>query len=139
MAQYFQPKEFRDSWVAATDIYDTTGYERRLQEATHLYDGKQPKDVFPHWAIWIDPSTADEAAMLKTNIKNYIDQNSLQFVTGAKDLNKDWDAYVAGLNKLNLKRYTEIMQQSYDKSFKNKAMVLYGPGVIQDFTLPNDG
>lgn len=118
MAQYFQPKEFRDSWVAATDIYDTTGYERRLQEATHLYDGKQPKDVFPHWAIWIDPSTADEAAMLKTNIKNYIDQNSLQFVTGAKDLNKDWDAYVAGLNKLNLKRYTEIMQQSYDKSFK---------------------
>jgi len=33
-------------------------------------------------------------------------------------LNKDWDAYVQGLEKLNLKRYLEIMQQSYDKSFK---------------------
>lgn len=118
MAQYFQPKTFRDGWIAATDLYDTTGYERRLQEATNLYNGKQPKEVFPHWAIWIDPSAADEAAMLKTNIKSYIDQNALQFVTGSKDLNKDWDAYVAGLNKLNLKRYLEIMQQSYDKSFK---------------------
>ncbi|KRF21676.1 extracellular solute-binding protein [Paenibacillus sp. Soil787] len=118
MAQYFQPKAFRDGWIAATDLYDTSGYERRLQEATNLYNGKQPKEVFPHWAIWIDPSAADEAAMLKTNIKSYIDQNALQFVTGSKDLNKDWDAYVAGLNKLNLKRYLEIMQQSYDKSFK---------------------
>lgn len=118
MGQYFQPKAFRDAWVASTDIYDSAGYERRLQEATHLYDGKQPKEVFPHWAIWIDPSVADETAMLKTNIKNYIDQNALQFVTGAKDLNKDWDAYVQGLEKLNLKRYLEIMQQSYDKSFK---------------------
>jgi putative aldouronate transport system substrate-binding protein len=118
MAQYFQPKEFRDSWVASTDIYASAGYERRLQEATHLYDGKQPKDVFPHWAIWIDPSVADEAAMLRTNIKNYIDQGAVKFITGNKDLNKDWDEYVNGLDKLNLKRYLEIMQQSYDKSFK---------------------
>ncbi len=118
MAQYFQPKEFRNSWVASTDIYESAGYERRLLEATNLYNGKQPKEVFPHWAIWIDPSVADEAAMLQTNIKNYIDQGALKFITGNKDLNKDWDEYVNGLDKLNLKRYLEIMQQSYDKSFK---------------------
>lgn len=118
MAQYFQPKEFRNSWVASTDIYESAGYERRLLEATNLYNDKQPKDVFPHWAIWIDPSVADEAAMMQTNIKNYIDQGALKFITGNKDLNKDWDEYVNGLDKLNLKRYLEIMQQSYDKSFK---------------------
>ncbi len=118
MAQYFQPKAFRDSWVQATDIYSPDGYERKLQEATHLYDGKQPKAVFPHWAIWIDPAIADEAATLRTNITTYVEQNALQFVTGSKDLNKDWDAYVAGLDQNNLKRYLEIMQQSYDKSAK---------------------
>ncbi len=118
MAQYFQPKAFRDGWVQATDIYASEGYERRLQEATHLYDGKQPKEVFPHWAIWIDPAVADEVATLRTNITDYINQNSLQFVTGAKSLDKDWDAYVAGLDQLGLKRYLEIMQQSYDKSAK---------------------
>lgn len=118
MAQYFQPKEFRNSWVASTDIYESAGYERRLLEATNLYNGKQPKDVFPHWAVWIDPSVADEAAMLQTNIKNYIDQGALKFITGNKDLNKDWDEYVNGLDKLNLNHYLEIMQQSYDKSYK---------------------
>lgn len=118
MAQYFQPKEYRNAWVASTDIYESAGYERRLLEATNLYDGKQPEELFPHWAIWIDPSVADEAAMMQTNIKSYIDQAMLQFMTGNKDLNKDWDSYVSGLDKLNLGRYLEIMQQSYDTSFK---------------------
>jgi putative aldouronate transport system substrate-binding protein len=118
MAQYYNPKEFRDGWVQATDIYASNGYERRLQQATHLYDGNQPTDVFPHWAIWIQPDQADEAATLRQNITDYVNQNSLQFVTGAKDLSKDWDAYIAGFDKLNLTRYLQIMQASYDSSFK---------------------
>jgi putative aldouronate transport system substrate-binding protein len=116
LAQYFQPKTFRDRWVQGTDIYASDGFERRLQEATHLYDGKQPKEVFPHWAVWIDPAIADEVATLRTNITSFVDQNALQFVTGAKDLDKDWDAYVAELDQLGLPRYLEIVQQSYDKS-----------------------
>jgi putative aldouronate transport system substrate-binding protein len=116
MAQYYQPKEFRDGWIQATDIYSPEGYERRLQEATHLYEGKEPSEIFPHWAIWIDPAVADEAAMIRTNIEDYIDQNSLQFITGSKDLDKEWDAYIEGFEQLNLKRYLEIMQEAYDNS-----------------------
>lgn len=118
IAQYFQPKTFRDGWVQATDIYASNGYERRLQAATNLYNGKQPKDPFPHWAIWTDPAKADEMAMLRQNITDYVNQNALQFVTGAKSLDKDWDAYVKGLDQLNLKSYLELMQASYDASFK---------------------
>ena len=62
MAQYNEPLAFRDAMVQGTDIYGDSGYERRLFEATKLYQGKQPKDVFPHWALWIDPARADEAA-----------------------------------------------------------------------------
>jgi putative aldouronate transport system substrate-binding protein len=113
-SQFFQPKTFRDGNVQGTDIYAPTGYERRLQEATDLYNGHQPKELFPYNAVWIDPSVVDEAAMLQKNIKDYIEQNTLQFIIGSKDLNKDWDAYVAGLDKLNLKRYLDIMQQAYD-------------------------
>ena len=50
---------------------------------------------------------------MQTNIKEYIDQNALQFVTGAKSLDKDWDAYVKGLDALGLKDYLGIMQASY--------------------------
>ncbi|MBS4178228.1 ABC transporter substrate-binding protein [Lederbergia citrea] len=113
-AQYFHPKEYRDSWVQVEDIYSSEGYERRLQEATKLYDGKQPKEVFPHWTVWIEPELADEVAMMETNIKDYIEQNALQFITGAKDIDKEWDSYVKGYDQLNLPRYLEIMQKAYD-------------------------
>ena len=125
MAQYFQPKEFRDGWVQATDIYASDGYERRLQEATDLYDGKESPDLFPHWAVWVDPDKADENAMLRQNITDYVNQNALQFVTGAKDLDSDWDAYVAGLEQLNLTGYLETMQQAYDASFSRSSLVFH--------------
>ncbi|WP_160719590.1 extracellular solute-binding protein [Bacillus sp. USDA818B3_A] len=118
MAQYGSPISFRNGWIQSTEVNTSEGYERRLQDATHMYDGKQPDDVYPTWSIWMDPSDADEAAMLETNIQNYVSQSLLKFVTGEKNLDKDWDAYVKGFNKLNLKRYLEIMQKAYDKSSK---------------------
>ncbi|RED63196.1 extracellular solute-binding protein [Cohnella lupini] len=118
MGHYYEPREWRDAWVASTDIYDAVGYERRLYNATLLYDGKEPEELFPAWAVWVDPAEADEASILQTNIKNYIDQFSLQFVTGNKDLNRDWDSYVKGLKDLNVDRYLEIMQKAYDATAK---------------------
>ncbi|CAK4858142.1 unnamed protein product [Aphanomyces euteiches] len=120
MAQYNQYKAMRDAQVQGTDIYGADGYERRLFQATKLYDGKEAKEVFPHWALWVDPNHADEVNMMQTNIKDYIDQNALQFVTGAKNLDKDWDTYVKGLDALNIKRYIELMQASLDSSTINK-------------------
>ncbi|WP_094092802.1 ABC transporter substrate-binding protein [Paenibacillus physcomitrellae] len=116
MSHMYMPKTYRDSFVADQDIYSPDGYERRLYEATLLYEGKEPKELFPFWSIWVDPSETDELSMLQTNIKNYIDQNTLQFITGSKDLNKDWDSYVSGLDKLQLSRYLEILQKAYDSS-----------------------
>lgn len=118
MGHFYMPKEYRDTWVQGTDIYASNGYERRLYDATLLYEGHEPKELFPIWAIWIDPSEIDEASMLQTNLKNYIEQNELQFITGNKDLNKDWDAYVKGLKDLKLDRYLEILQKAYDASAK---------------------
>jgi putative aldouronate transport system substrate-binding protein len=118
IAQYFQPKSFRDGWVQATDIYSSDGYERRLQEATDLYAGKESPDKFPFWTVWPDPATADAVAMQRQNITDYISQNALQFVTGAKDLDADWDSYVAGLEQLDLAGYLAAMQASYDATPK---------------------
>ncbi|GAE30243.1 ABC transporter [Halalkalibacter hemicellulosilyticusJCM 9152] len=116
LSQYYHSREFRDGLVQATDIYTGEGYERRLQEATHLYEGKEPSEVFPHWAVWIDPDVADELAMIQTNIQDYVEQNSIQFITGSKDLETEWESYVQGFEQLNLNRYLEVMQEAYDNS-----------------------
>lgn len=119
LGQYNLSSEFRGSQVQATDIYNVDAYERRLFEATkNNYDSKQPKKVFPHWSVWIDPNSAEQASMLRTNINNYVDQNALQFITGNKSLDKDWDSYIKGLDNLDLKSYLEIMQKGYDSSSK---------------------
>jgi putative aldouronate transport system substrate-binding protein len=116
-AQYYQTQDFRGSWVSSTEIYEPAGYERRLESATaKLYAGNEPDEVFPWWAIWIDPAVADEHAMLETNIQDYVEQNALQFITGAKDLEQEWDAYVKGLEDLNLEKYLEIKQEAYDNA-----------------------
>ncbi len=118
-AQYFQPKTFRDGWVQSVDpaeYYNWPGYERRLQDATDLMVGKESPDHFPFWMIWPDPATADAIAMQRQNITDYVNQNALEFVTGAKDLDADWDAYVAGLEQLDLAGYLAAMQTAYDSS-----------------------
>lgn len=119
LAQYNNTERYRNSEAIATDIYSQAGFERRLFEATKLYEGKEDKAlIYPFWKVWIDPSLATEVATLQTNLDNYVQQNSLQFITGSKDLTKDWDAYVKGLDGLGLKRFLEIQQTAYDKAPK---------------------
>ncbi|MFI6680897.1 ABC transporter substrate-binding protein [Kribbella sp. NPDC050470] len=116
LAQYNNTEKFRNSEAIATDIYSPAGYERRLFEATKLYEGKEDKAlIYPYWKVWIDPSLGSEVATLQTNIENYVQQNALQFITGSKNIDSDWDAYVKGLEGLGLKRYLEIQQTAYDK------------------------
>ena len=119
IAQYFQPKTFRDGWIQATDIYASNGYERRLQEATDLYSGKQSPDLFPFWRVWPDPATADAMAMQRQNITDYINQNTLQFVTGRQEPGHGlglpmWPASSSSIST----GYLAAMQEAYDKSPK---------------------
>jgi putative aldouronate transport system substrate-binding protein len=117
LAQYNNTRQYRDRLVQAKDIYDPAGYERRLQEATNLYAGKEDEaQIYPFWGVWIDPADSSEAASLQTNIESYTTQNTLAFITGSKNIDTDWDAYVAGFDRLGLPRYLEILQAAYDKS-----------------------
>ncbi|RED63199.1 extracellular solute-binding protein [Cohnella lupini] len=118
MGHLYMPKEYRDSWTQVTDIYSPEGYERRLQEATLLYEGKEPEELFPIWSVWIDSKDADEASFLQNYIKNYIEENALEFVTGNKSLSEDWEEYVKGLKDMKISRYLEILQKAYDRSLK---------------------
>jgi putative aldouronate transport system substrate-binding protein len=114
MAQYLDNVAIRDAQVQSPDIYSDGGYEHRLQVATDLYNGHQSPNLYPYWLLWPDPAVADEQALLKQNITDYINSNTLAFVTGSLSLDTDWDAYVEGLNNLGLARYLEISQAAYD-------------------------
>ncbi|GAA0388579.1 ABC transporter substrate-binding protein [Microbispora corallina] len=116
MAQYNLTLAYRNAQVTPMDIYAEDGYERRLFQATKLYEGHEDKaQFFPTVSVWIDPSVSSEMATLKTNLDSYVTQGELAFVTGSKNIDTDWDAYVSGLDGVGMKRYLELNQQAYDK------------------------
>ena len=41
-----------------------------------------------------------------------------KFVTGAKDIDGEWDAYLAELDKIGLETYLEVVQVAYDRMYK---------------------
>lgn len=123
MAQYNSNATFRGAQVQPTDIYDKTGYERRLFEATKQYAPYAPKDeIFPYWNIKLGEEQANELATLQTNIVSYVSQSSLEFITGTKNIsdNQTWDSYIQGLKALGLDRYVAIMQEAYEASLTSK-------------------
>ncbi|RDV43300.1 ABC transporter substrate-binding protein [Leifsonia sp. ku-ls] len=119
LSTYNQNEKFRGSQAVPTDIYDTSGYERRLFEATQLYKGHENKsEIYPTWKVWPDPAKATQVATQQTNIDNYVTQNALAFITGSKNLDTDWDSYVKGFDGLGLKDYLATLQTAYDQSKK---------------------
>lgn len=40
-------------------------------------EGKEFKEVFLYWVLWVDLVNVDEISMMQMNFKDYIDQNVL--------------------------------------------------------------
>jgi putative aldouronate transport system substrate-binding protein len=118
MAQYNSTAEFRNAQVQDTDIYAQAGYERRLFEATQLYEGHETDAIFPYWNAWVSVEDAPELATLQTNVENYVSTSTAEFITGVRDPGDDaaWTSYVDGLTGLGADRYVEIWQAAYDSS-----------------------
>ena len=55
---------------------------------------------------------------MKTAIDDYVKASFIEFITGAKDVDKDWDSYLAGLDKLQYKEYIALNQKAYDEAYK---------------------
>ena len=121
LAQYNNTLAFRNAQVVPEDIYSETGLERRLFQATKQYESHVDKAlVYPEAEIWTDPAVISELATLKTNLDSYVNQGQLAFITGSKNIDTDWDAWVKGLDGVGMKRYLELNQQAYDKHKSGK-------------------
>ena len=116
MAQYNITLDYRNEQAVPADIYSDSGLERRLFQATKAYEPHADKSQwFPLASVWVDPSLGGELATLQTNLNSYVTQNQLAFITGTKNIDTGWDAYVKGLDSTGMTRYLELEQQAYDK------------------------
>ncbi|WP_314585934.1 ABC transporter substrate-binding protein [Paenibacillus terrigena] len=102
---------YRASWTAPQDPLADNGYGTRLNNVSKEYEPYHSKEQYPN-GLFIALEDAELSAQIKTTLVDYVKSNMAQFITGSKDINKEWDAYVKGLDGLQLAQYLEIYQKA---------------------------
>lgn len=93
-------------------------YTQLFNEAASLYQtaGHQPAEVIPKLIYTTEES--DAIAEIESVLKTYVDENMASFVTGSKDIDADWDSYLAEIDNIGLSQYLEVVQTAYDRMYK---------------------
>lgn len=105
---FMDPTTGAASWQVAMDIIDWTN-------AHYPVNGK-----FPTGAR-LDESDQEIVNNLSSDIMTYCAENYTLFVTGDKDVETEWDAYVAGLMDIGMQDMIDAYQRAYDSYLAAKA------------------
>ncbi|WP_194287324.1 extracellular solute-binding protein [Gracilibacillus oryzae] len=74
----------------------------------------------PNLVEWVFPEILftneqyDGITRYQTDIMAYTDEMAAKWITGAADIEADWDTYVKNLQEMGLEDYTQIYQDGYD-------------------------
>jgi putative aldouronate transport system substrate-binding protein len=63
---------------------------------------------------------SNDVSRLSEQIKSYVNENIVAFVTGNKNIDRDWDAYTAEFQRLELPKYLQLKQIAYDRQYGKK-------------------
>lgn len=112
MGIYYFSQKLKESDVAPADIYALDASQIRLtKETKDKYVGFEPKEVPPQ-SVFVSADKVDTYSQQRVQIGDYVNTWRTQFIVGQKDLNKDWDTYLKGLDNLNVKQYLQTIQES---------------------------
>lgn len=115
-------------WASDASISKGTAYDRArrrvpnpdadtewfLQKAAEQYSEFAPDDstLVPNLVFeGQDAQTISEGTL---TIGGYVNQATVQFITGDLDVDKDWDTYLQKLNDMGVENYIAIYQKAYD-------------------------
>lgn len=110
-------KNHRDGMLVEDPEYHTEYY---LQEAARRYEKYSPEveSIVPN--LIFEGEDAQLISESTVTIGGYVSQALVQFVTGAMDVDKDWDSYIKKLEDMGVEKYVETYQRSYDSYAENQ-------------------
>ncbi len=94
--------------VEATDILVADWHAEKNAELRQYV-------VSPWPDIYATSEESDTVNMYLTDIQTNVDENGTAFITGTKDIETEFDAYIAGLQALNLEELISIRQAQYNR------------------------
>ncbi|MBE5783090.1 MAG: extracellular solute-binding protein [Clostridiales bacterium] len=104
---------FQTIYAEETEVQQYN-YPEKLQAIEHFGYNVVVKGLFPAKAtMTVDESS--EYARIMSQIETYTDEMMQKFITGAADLDADWDTYVKQVEALNIARACQIKQESLER------------------------
>ena len=104
---------------ADVDLWSSEGLETYLYKATAEYKPfTRDEKVIP--TIKFTEEENDELAVLRVELANAIKEGVIGFMTGARDVDADYDAFLAELEGKGLPRLIELHQTQYDAQYAAK-------------------
>ena len=82
-------------------------------QALSNYIGKAPEKTVDKLVHTIEES--EEFESLKQVIRSYVREHVAMYITGEKDIEKDWENYLSELDRMGLSRMMELAQVGYDR------------------------
>ena len=93
--------------------------EKRLFDATaQLYIPYGVKDKVVPFLVFTAAQSKD-ISQLTTPIENFVEQAFAEFVTGKRNPDRDWDAYLKQLKDLGLDKFLKLYQDAYTAKMKS--------------------
>ncbi len=100
------PKD-HDLWYSAIDNIEKVLYNETLEK--YMPYTPPTESLLPVIAMTEEQSRI--AVDIEVPMDQYISQATIQFITGEKDIEADWDTYVAEIEKLGLADYLEVYRE----------------------------
>lgn len=105
------------AYGGTTDLLQSTMSEKEVAWMDQIADLRTPISLDPPAPF--DDIQREEATLVGTPVKDYVDQGTLQFIVGQRDLS-EWDEYVAEVEAKGATRYIEMANEAYE-SYKEQA------------------
>ena len=95
------------------DIMDPKNYEARLYRDTMEME-KYAADVDPVPALTFIGEDGAVYSQISTALGDYASNAIVEFITGTRDIDTDWNSYLADLEKLQYKEMLDLIQKTID-------------------------
>lgn len=109
--------EWGNLFPQALPRYTPSGF--KPIEDVPAFDEKKPVDTLyePYLTkvipdVWVTKDDATKMADSMTAIENYLKQKTAEWISGQVDIDKDWNSYLAQLNKLKVNELLEMRQKA---------------------------
>lgn len=100
--------------VATINEYSADDPSNLQGENVVLYNHLHPEYVLPT-ILHYNEEEMEQIQQALVDIPTFVDQTMAEFITGSRDIENDWDAYVDEINSMGLQEWISSAQSAYER------------------------